>query len=167
MAMVLSEAGADAGRQDIRVLASDIDPVILGLARAAEFNDIQMAGVSTARRQRFFEASASGLQRARQSLLEMISFRELNLLSPWPMKSAFDVIFCRNVVIYFDEDTQSRLWPRFRAALKPFGVLCLGHSERIAAPASMGFESWGVTTYRAVAEDRSKAGRGTDASLPQ
>ena len=150
VAMILSEAGADAGQHDIRILASDIDPAIIARARAAEFDAAQMAGVAPGRRQRFFDASGAGIFRVRDPLRRMICFRELNLLAAWPMKGTFDIIFCRNVVIYFDEATQLRLWPRFRAALAPEGLLLLGHSERIASPASLGFEVAGVTTYRAV-----------------
>ncbi len=64
------------------------------------------------------------------------------------MKGPFDVIFCRNVVIYFHEDTQRRLWPRFQAALVPGGTLCVGHSERIPPMPGLRLKSVGVTAYQ-------------------
>ena len=63
------------------------------------------------------------------------------------MKGRFDVIFCRNVVIYFDEPTQERIWSRFAPALVPGGTLYIGHSERVSGPAASQFETTGLTTY--------------------
>ena len=76
-----------------------------------------------------------------------MAFRELNLIGDWPMKGKFDVIFCRNVVIYFDEPTQERIWSRFAPALVPGGTLYIGHSERVSGPAASQFETTGLTTY--------------------
>ena len=77
-----------------------------------------------------------------------MTFRELNLIGQWPMKGPFDVIFCRNVVIYFDEQTQAKIWSRFAPLLAPRGLLCIGHSERLTGPALPRFESVGITTYQ-------------------
>ena len=99
----------------------------------------------------FTEATPDGSERsfaAKPVLTQMIQFNELNLLARWPMSKRFDIIFCRNVVIYFDLQTQTKLWPRMKDALAPDGILFLGHSERIADPASFGFDCTGPTTYR-------------------
>jgi chemotaxis protein methyltransferase CheR len=64
------------------------------------------------------------------------------------MKGRFDVIFCRNVVIYFEEDTQSRIWSRFTRLMSPGGVLYIGHSERVTGPATAQLAPDGITTYR-------------------
>jgi chemotaxis protein methyltransferase CheR len=66
------------------------------------------------------------------------------------MKGPFDAIFCRNVVIYFSEETQAMLWPRFHALLTSGGYLMLGHSERLHPLGGSGFETAGVTTYRKI-----------------
>ncbi len=64
------------------------------------------------------------------------------------MSGRFDVIFCRNVVIYFDEATQAKVWSRFVDKLAPGGTLCIGHSERLTGPAQNRFTNVGITTYR-------------------
>ena len=86
----------------------------------------------------------------------LISFRELNLVGSWPMRGKFDVIFCRNVVIYFEEETQARLWSRFVPHLAPGGRLYIGHSERLSGPAATMFESEAITTYRLKERARAK-----------
>ena len=80
---------------------------------------------------------------------ELISFKPLNLITAWPMKGPFDAIFCRNVVIYFDEPTQERVWSRFAPLVAPGGRLYVGHSERVGSNITA-FESSGLTAYRKV-----------------
>ena len=81
-------------------------------------------------------------------LRQLVEFRELNLIGNWPMRGPFDAIMCRNVVIYFAEDTQARIWARFLPLLSPTGYLYIGHSERLSGPAAPSFETLGITTYR-------------------
>jgi chemotaxis methyl-accepting protein methylase len=76
------------------------------------------------------------------------SYNELNLMAQWPFKGNFDVIFCRNVVIYFDEPTQVKIWQRFAGLLPEKGHLYIGHSERVSGPAKDVFDNIGITTYR-------------------
>ena len=78
----------------------------------------------------------------------LLSFRTVNLTTSWPMKGGFDVIFCRNVVIYFDAATEMALWKAFAARLPTGGWLFIGHSERVNTLALPVFASDGVTTYR-------------------
>ena len=78
----------------------------------------------------------------------LVSFRELNLMGSWPFKGPFDAIFCRNVVIYFDRDTQNMIWQRLTRLLPDKGVLYIGHSERVSGPASAMLTADGITSYR-------------------
>jgi chemotaxis protein methyltransferase CheR len=78
----------------------------------------------------------------------LITFRPLNLIEAWPMQGQFDAIFCRNVVIYFDEQTQQTVWSKFADKLMSRGLMYIGHSERVTGPAAARFASEGVTAYR-------------------
>ncbi|NNF23953.1 MAG: protein-glutamate O-methyltransferase [Rhodobacteraceae bacterium] len=150
IATELLEFAQDIAALDMRILATDIDHAILGRANAAIYTPQQVVDVPDGILKRYFVEEASGAAgyRAADDLLELIAYRKLNLIDPWPMKNRFDVIFCRNVVIYFSDDTQSALWPRFHAALAPDGWMFLGHSERLDDVAARSFVNAGVTTYR-------------------
>jgi len=151
-AMVLSEEVPDIEQLDVRILATDIDPEVVQFARDATYPERLIGGVSEAWRSKYFESStdANGEPQfqAKSKIRQMITVNELNLLAQWPMRKQFDIIFCRNVVIYFDQKTQNALWPRYLKVLKPDGILFLGHSERIPDPATFGFTGAGPTTYR-------------------
>jgi chemotaxis protein methyltransferase CheR len=140
----------DVQNQDLLVLATDIDPTILKRAKSGEFSEDDLSVLSQENRERFFSKHGAtlGTRQASDTLKNMVRFRELNLHGAWPMPNAFDVIFCRNVVIYFDEEHQRALWPRFREQLKPDGWFFLGHSERIQDVANSGFKNAGVTIYQ-------------------
>lgn len=138
----------NAAEKNILILGTDIDPAILARARAGRYSEAEIASVAAPDRARFFAAQPDGTFAAGPALRSLVRFRELNLHKDWPMKGPFDAIFCRNVVIYFDEARQRDLWPRFRALLAPGGWLMLGHSERIHPLSGSGFVTAGVTTYR-------------------
>lgn len=136
----------DADRYDFRILATDIDPVIVGKARAGVYAAETVRDVPVALRERFTERQADGRVSVAAGPRNLIAFRELNLMGAWPMKGRFDVIFCRNVAIYFEEETQERLWSRFTSLLlPPHGRLYVGHSER-AGDARL--KSDGQTIYK-------------------
>lgn len=78
-------------------------------------------------------------------------FKSLNLLGDWPMARPMDVIFCRNVMIYFDQPTKERLVHRFAQQLAPGGHLYIGHSERVTGPAAALLSQVGPTIYQKVA----------------
>lgn len=151
-AMTLTEHVPDIANLDVRILGTDIDPEVIRFARQAVYPQRLLGGVSKGLLSKYFEQvegpTAGAHFTARNDLKNMIRYNELNLLSRWPMKKKFDVILCRNVVIYFDLKTQEDLWPHFHATLASDGVLFLGHSERIADPAKFGFSCTGPTTYR-------------------
>ena len=143
----------DAAACDLRILATDIDETALARARAGRYTRRQLEGVSaTDLRKHFREVSADEMD-AGDDLRAIVHFRPLNLIGEWPFRGTFDVVFCRNVVIYFDAATQASLWPRFHRALSPEGVLFIGHSERLDPAAARRFLSIGVTSYRKRTEE--------------
>ncbi|WP_223274719.1 protein-glutamate O-methyltransferase CheR [Tateyamaria sp. syn59] len=134
---------------DFRILATDIDPNVIAFAQQGKYAPAQLKGVPKSHLHGFTMAHPDdgGDRVMSERLKTVVSFRELNLFDDWPMQFPFDAIFCRNVVIYFDQPTQERLWPRFSTRIRPGGLLFLGHSERIAEPGAHGFRSCGPTAY--------------------
>lgn len=136
---------------DFKILATDIDPKILGLARAGAYDEAALETVSPAMRKQWFqEVEVQGRRKFQidDRVKRLITFNELNLMAQWPFKGTFDVIFCRNVVIYFDEPTQVKIWSRFAGQLPENGHLYIGHSERVSGDAKHVFDNIGITTYR-------------------
>jgi len=151
IAMTLAEADLHAVR-GARILATDIDPTVVEFGKAGAYPEHMLGGLSEQQRSRFLHQQEKNGQAFGVDLRSMISFRVLNLLNPWPMTGQFDVIFCRNVVIYFDMETQATLWRRFASILAPGGWLMLGHSERIHTSAEKYFGKAHVTAYRRTGE---------------
>jgi len=140
----------DIGRHDFRILGTDIDKSIIEEARVGRFNLKAQSALSDVYGSRLFDdASSSDAWEVpvRQDVRDLVTFEHLNLMAKWPMSGPFDVIFCRNVAIYFDRGTQARLWIRFASILAPGGYLFLGHSERVVEYEGLGLRSCGVTTY--------------------
>ncbi|MFW6331107.1 MAG: CheR family methyltransferase [Gemmatimonadota bacterium] len=129
LAMVLREH--DPKRDDARILGTDISTRALALARQGEYAEPVLAGVPAPLRDRYFEVAGPGRFRAGGGLRSLVSFGRLNLMSEWPMRGPFDVIFCRNVMIYFDRDVRERLVARFHGLLREGGYLYVGHSESL------------------------------------
>ncbi len=136
---------------DLKVLATDIDPNMVAEGTRGVYSDGALRPVPADLRLRYF-TPARGEEgktwQAGEALRSLVVFRELNLVGRWPMRGQFDAIFCRNVVIYFEDETQTKLWSRFVPHLAPGGRLYVGHSERLSGPAASLFESEAVTTYR-------------------
>ena len=149
IALTVLEALPEAASLDLRILATDIDPNMVATGRAAVYSDEAVRPVPAALRERWMvRVSERGRPAwgAGEEMRGLVAFRELNLMAAWPMKGRFDAIFCRNVVIYFDEPTQARVWSRFAPLLNPGGRLYVGHSERVSDMTY--FETDGLTTYR-------------------
>jgi chemotaxis protein methyltransferase CheR len=141
----------NAADYDFRILATDIDPKILAIARAGAYDEAALETVSPAmRKQSFQEVEIQGRKKFQvdDRVKRLVTFNELNLMAQWPFKGNFDVIFCRNVVIYFDEPTQVKIWQRFAGLLPEKGHLYIGHSERVSGVAKDSFDNIGITTYR-------------------
>ncbi|WP_137156719.1 protein-glutamate O-methyltransferase [Rhizobium sp. FKL33] len=136
---------------DFKILATDIDPKILAAARLGAYDANSLETVSPQMRKQYFsEVNFDGKQKWQVSdqVKRLITYNELNLMANWPFKGKFDVIFCRNVVIYFDEPTQVRIWNRFSDLLTDGGHLYIGHSERVSGEAKAYFDNTGITTYK-------------------
>jgi chemotaxis protein methyltransferase CheR len=151
LAMVLAEALERTGsRLDAKILATDLSPQALETARRGVYPLERINGISEERRRRWMlrgDGEYEGLACVHPRLRELVTIEPLNLLHPWPMRGPFDAIFCRNVVIYFDQPTKRRLFQRYADLLPAGGYLFLGHSESLHG-INDEFELMGRTVYR-------------------
>ena len=133
LAMTAREAMPSFNEQDIRLLATDIDTDVLSRAASGIYTHTQASQIPEALLRRYFlkgQGTHEGEVMAKPLLKSLVHFHWLNLLEdPWPMQEKFDVIFCRNVLIYFDKPTQQKLFQRLAGVLRKDGYLMLGHSE--------------------------------------
>jgi chemotaxis protein methyltransferase CheR len=151
MALTVLSLAPEAARYDVRILATDIDPNVIAAGRRGIYRHDAVEPIPGDLRARWMQrVSRDGelAWSAGEEMRKLVAFRELNLIGAWPMKGPFDAIFCRNVVIYFEEETQARVWSRFKPLLTREGRLYIGHSERLNGPAAAAFVSDGLTTYR-------------------
>lgn len=151
MAMTVLSVLPEAANLDVRILATDIDPNMVAEGIAGVYSEEALEAAPALLRHRFFDkAPAHGANKlsANETLRKLVSFKELNLIGDWPMRQRYDVIFCRNVVIYFDDATQERVWSRFTPLMNPGATLYIGHSERVSGPAVRQLQTSGLTTYR-------------------
>lgn len=162
IAMTLCEALGTLTPQ-AQVIATDIDTNVLAAAASGVYSSDRLDKLSPERIKKFFlkgKGAQEGLVRVRPELRQMVTFKQLNLLSgDWPIKGPFDAIFCRNVMIYFDKPTQGKILSRFVPFMKPDALLFAGHSENFLY-VSDAFKLKGKTVY----ELESKAAAGLSAS---
>jgi len=149
IAMTLAETlGTGPGK--FQVHASDIDTQVLEKAVSGVYRQEELRTLSPAQMQRFFLRGTgphAGMVRARPELTNLVTYAQLNLLAnDWALPGQFDAIFCRNVMIYFDKETQEKILRRFVPLLKPGGILFAGHSENFS---QISKEFWlrGQTVY--------------------
>ncbi|MEZ6040344.1 MAG: CheR family methyltransferase [Planctomycetaceae bacterium] len=153
LAMTLLEyfGAAKAAQWDIRILASDVDTDVLANAEQGVYHEDKADEIPADLRKRYFRKEVRGKDTvwvAGPELKQLIAFRRINFIeSPWPINTSFDIIFCRNVMIYFDEPTQDRLVSRFAEQLVPEGHLFIGHSESIMRIEGV-YRPLGKTIYR-------------------
>lgn len=147
IAMTVLDVFPDAARHDFLILASDIDPQMINRARTGCYTEHDVRGIERAKRDQYFSRSGDSFE-VRDHLRKILRFAELNLHAEWPFRGQFDVILCRNVVIYFDSPLRQKLWSKFAGYLNQNGYLMIGHSERIDGPAANSFQLSGPTTYR-------------------
>jgi chemotaxis protein methyltransferase CheR len=154
IAMTILSLMPEAPERDVKILATDIDPNMVAAARNAAYSEDLIDAIPAGLRNKYLERDpeARHLWRLSAAVRDLVRVQPLNLIGDWPMKGSFDAIFCRNVAIYFEDDTQARLWSRFAPLNKVGGALYIGHSERIQGSAVDLYKPDGVTTYRRIAE---------------
>jgi len=147
IAMTLFDAGL-AGRY--KITATDIDTQCLNKAQQGIYALSDIEGLDIVAKKKHFQAgsgSNTGLVRVKKHLQEQVSYSHLNLMQEWQHPTLFHVIFCRNVFIYFNDETQQMLLRRFAKYLHVDGILFLGHSESLKDSSKL-FSMVGRTTYR-------------------
>jgi chemotaxis protein methyltransferase CheR len=153
LGITLAESLGARGIWDVRQLASDIDTKVLAHAEQGVYDTERLAPVPERILRKYFlkgRGENSDLYKVHESLRGRITFRQINLLdNRWPINpnARFDMIFCRNVIIYFDKPTQRALFARFEELMRPGGYLFIGHSESLHGVSGT-FESLGKTIYR-------------------
>lgn len=135
---------------NFKLSASDIDSKVLATASQGVYRLDSLKGISTERMQKFFlrgKDSNAGMVRVKPELRRAIDFLSVNLIKDdWPFREPFDVVFCRNVMIYFDGPTQRRVLERIHRVLKPGGMLFVGHAENFSESRDL-FTLRGKTVY--------------------
>lgn len=137
---------------DVKILATDLDSNVLQRGKDAIYGYDRVEGIGEERIKKFFLHDKSGNANrvmVKPMLREIISFKRLNLLEKWPMKMSYDIVFCRNVVIYFNKETQRKLFDNIANMMPVGGYLFIGHSESLTNICDR-FELVGRTIYRKV-----------------
>lgn len=120
-------------KMGVQITGTDISNTMLDMCKNAEYDSLALArGLSPERRQKFFTDSGNGMAKVTEPIRRMVNFRHLNLLDSYALLGKFDVIFCRNVLIYFSPEVKAKIIAQFSQALNPKGYLFLGASESMA-----------------------------------
>ncbi|MBY0407733.1 MAG: protein-glutamate O-methyltransferase [Rickettsiales bacterium] len=146
MALTCLEAIPDIDTWDIKILATDIDTGMLAKASAGVYDADEAEPIPPALRKRYTTASGGKVTMS-EAVKQLITFKQMNLIEPWPFKGPMDAVFCRNVVIYFNKDTQKKLFAHMSARMRAGQWLYIGHSETLHSISSQ-FELCGRTIYR-------------------
>lgn len=147
IAVVLQKEIPDIEQYDVKMLATDIDTDIIAKAARGEYPATALQEIPQEYHKYFEQGASKSTVIVSEECRSLISYRQLNLLGPWPMKGMFDAIFCRNVMIYFDGPTKAKLVERFTQQLRPGGWLYIGHSESLIG-SHPGLQLMGRTIYR-------------------
>lgn len=137
---------------DAKVIATDLDTNVVNTAKRGVYKIDRLKGVTEDRKKNWFlkgKGSNDGFVKIKPALQSSIEFGQINLMHDWPIKDQIDVIFCRNVVIYFDKETQARLFDRYANLLSDKGYLFVGHSESLYKVCDR-FELLGKTIYQKI-----------------
>ncbi len=150
IAMTVNEAMAGERGWDVRILATDIDSNVLEKASQGVYPMERISGIPKATLKRHFmkgKGKNAGFVRLKPEIRSRVSFGQLNLMENWSMDEQLDIIFCRNVIIYFDKETKARLVDRYADNLRQKGYLFIGHSESLYQ-ATTRFRLIGNTIYQ-------------------
>ena len=135
LAMLILGKLRNPNRVKLKILATDLSTRVLDIAKRGQYGEERVKNIPPELRNKFVtqQKSETGvIYSVTPAIRSAITFARLNLMEPWPMKGPFDMIFCRNVMIYFDKPTQATLVERFGKLLKSGGMLFVGHSESLA-----------------------------------
>ncbi len=133
LAMHACEHLPDLDSWDFKVLGTDLSNFAVGQARSAVFRAESFRQVPAEMGRKYFTAGpGAGEYQVTRQLRSLVTISRLNLMDQWPFKGKFDVIFCRNVMIYFDSNTRAKLVQRFHQLLNPGGILAVGSAETLA-----------------------------------
>ncbi len=131
--IIMTALDALGPQANFKLWASDIDSKVLATAARGVYRQDSIKGVDMARLQRFFlrgKGNNEGFLRVKPELQRMVEFLSVNLIrDDWPFREPFDIVFCRNVMIYFDAPTQRSVLERIHRVMKPGSLLFVGHSE--------------------------------------
>ena len=133
IAMIVMEKAPFFGQNgDCKILATDISTKVLNIAKKGLYGPERMKTVPHMLLTKYFQKTGDQMYQVSSQLRDLIAFRRLNLMDPLPFKHPMDLIFCRNVMIYFDKETISRLVNKYYQILNPGGFLFIGHSESLS-----------------------------------
>ncbi|MBE0439846.1 MAG: protein-glutamate O-methyltransferase CheR [Gammaproteobacteria bacterium] len=150
IAMILKQSIPNIEQWDIKILATDLDANVVAHGKAGIYRADRITGIEERYIKKWFKygkGDNADSVKVSPELQSLITFKRLNLLHEWPMRGPFDVIFCRNVVIYFDKDTQKLLFDRYADILAAEAHLFIGHSESLYKVTTR-FDNLGHTIYR-------------------
>ena len=151
IACIIHSLFPDVARYNLKILASDIDSNVIRVGHEGVYSRSSVEKLPAKVRERYFQEDDNDRNffQVADCIKSLISFRYLNLNDEkWPMRGKFDIIFCRNTVIYFDEPTQATVWTKFKNKLAPQSYLYIGHSERLSGPDADAFSKAGNTIYQ-------------------
>ncbi len=150
IAMTVMDTLGEEDAAGVRIMATDLDSSVIAHGEFGIYEEARVAGLDRSLLKRHFlkgKGRNLGKVRVKPQLRAMVEFQTLNLLHDWPFDEPFDIVFCRNTVIYFDKTTQARLFERLFAQTTPGAWLYIGHSESLWKVTER-FVSHGRTVYR-------------------
>ncbi len=150
LAITVKQFFANYPEWDVKILATDIDTSVIEKASQGIYTEERIEGLDTNLVKEWFvkgKGEKKGMIKVRRELQELISFRQLNLLQEWPIKGPMDILFCRNVVIYFDKPTKIELFSRYADILQTKAHMFIGHSETLFQISDR-FDTLGGTIYK-------------------